>query len=314
MNLEQIKEKLDEICQMDGIGINIYFLLSINGQQELRRADIIEDVKTDLLNSYKNTLRGIVANEELGLLNLSAADDRINAFYKYDLDEKPAFFGFFDTIYNNSQNVQTFSFTNDSLNTLEGYFIHIGDHGTNLILYRKQMSVNLFKQGKIYLVKGHETQFEKINQEFLRIDTKVDVINLDNINYINNISILERHYEFNTIIINEATQSITSISTLDILENIDILSSRVSDVRFARKLSKISTISPVFQLPKEQIMSFVKGHLTLGVQFRFSTDGSKILLDTKKSQDFFIRLMNDDFLHSELTNFDYVTPAKDKLD
>ena len=47
--------------------------------------------------------------------------------------------------------------------------------------------------------------------------------------------------------------------------------------------------------------------------FKYSENGS-IILDTKSSQNLFIRLLNDDFLHSELTNNDYVTPAKDKLD
>ena len=278
MNLVQIKEKLDSICQMEGIGIKVYFLLKINNTLELKRADIIEAVKEDLLSSYRITLNGIVSNEDLALLNLSAADDRLNAFYKYDLEDEPSFFTFFDSIYNHNEDIPLFTFQNDSLNTLEGYFVHIGDHVSNAIIYRKQMAVNLFKRGKIYLIKGHETQFEKIDQEFLRIDTKVDIINLDNTNFINNISILERHYEFNTIIMNEASQSIISISSLEILENIEILTERVTDIRFARKLSKISTNSPVFLLPKERIMDFVRGHTVLGTEFRFSNDGMKILL------------------------------------
>jgi hypothetical protein len=60
-------------------------------------------------------------------------------------------------------------------------------------------------------------------------------------------------------------------------------------------------------------MQFVKNHHVLGNEFRYCDDGSKILLDTKKSQNFFLRLMNDDFLHSQLTNYDYMTPAKDRL-
>jgi hypothetical protein len=298
---------------MDGIGLNVYFLLKVDGEQILKRANIIEDVKKDLIESYKKTLSAISNNEDLTLIKLSDADDRTNAFYSYDLESKPEVFNFFDFINNPEHQPDYFSFEKDSLSNLEGYFIYLGDHENNILLYRKQMTVNLFKQGKIYLVKGHDTQFDAINKEFLRIDTKVDIIKIDDTVYINNISILERHYEFNDIIVSEANASLTSINGLGILENIEVLQERVSDLRFARKLSKISTASPVFILAGAIIINFVRGHQTLGNEFKYSADHSKILLDTQKSQNFFLRLMNDDFLHSQLTDFNYVTPAKDKL-
>lgn len=313
MNLQEIKEKFTTISEMDGVGLNVYFLLKVNGEQTLKRANIIEDVKEDLINSYKNTLDSIVSNEELALINLSDADDRVNAFYEYNLEDKPSVFDFFETIRNQDLQPSYFSFDEDSLSDLEGYFVYFGDHENNIIMYRKQMAVNLFKQGKIYLIKDHETQFASIDKEFLRIDTKVDVIDIEGHIYINNISILERHYEFNDIITSEATNSLQCIADLEILENIEILNERVTDITFARKLSKISTTSPVFLLPRTTIITFVRAHQTLGDAFRYSDDEAKILLDTKKSQNFFLKLMNDDFLHSQLTDFDYVTPAKDKL-
>ncbi len=313
MNLQEIKDKFSSISEMVGIGLNLYFLLKVNEEYILKRANIVEDVKSELITSYKRTLNSIVENEELALINLSDADDRINAFYKYDLEEKPSVFEFFDVIRNQEQLPEYFSFNNDNLKNLEGYFIYFGDHDNNILMYRKQMAVNLFRQGKIYLIKGHETQFTSIDKEFLRIDTKVDVINIDDAIYINNISILERHYEFNDIIVAEATNSLQSIANLEILENIEILNERVTDVTFARKLSKISTTSPVFQLPKITIIAFVKAHSTLGSAFKYTICETKILLDTKVSQNFFLKLMNDDFLHSQLTKYDYVTPAKDKL-
>lgn len=316
MNIEQLKEKIGSIAQMDEIGLNMYFLLKIADDVNLlKRANIIEDVKEGLISSYKNMLNEIASNEDLVLINLSAADDRNNAIYIYDLENKPSVLNFFDSLPNN-QNQEPpdyFSFEEDSLSNLEGYFVRIGDHENNLLFYRKQMPINLFKRGKIYLIKGHETQFESINQEFLRIDTKIDIIKIGESIYINNVSILERHYEFKYIIENEANTSLENIKNLEILENIDVLQERVSDTTFARKLSKISTDSPVFNLPVERIMKFVTNHRVLGNEFRYNEDRSKILLDTKKSQNFFLKLMNDDFLHSELTNYDYLTPAKDRL-
>ena len=315
MNLEELKEKLGTISQMEGIGINVYFVLKAENGYVLKRADIIEDVKTNLIEAYQHSLNGIVENEDLSLLNLSEADDRQNAIYLYDLDQQPGIFDFFEQIndYNADDHADYFSFQDDDLADLEGYFIYVGDFDNHIMLYRKQMPINLFKQGKIYLVKGHETQFEQIDKEFLRIDSKIDIIQVEDSIVINNISILERHYEFTDIIEHEAEESIENIQNLNIVENIEVLQERIPDLAFARKLAKISTTSPVFNLPTNHIMQFVLNHPILGGEFRYNGDQSQILLDTKKSQNFFLKLMNDDFLHSQLTDYDYVTPAKDRL-
>lgn len=318
MTLEELRIKILSIVQMEAIGLNVYFLLDTEQGQIIKRANIIENVKSNLVAAYRFSLNQIIVNEDLTMINLSAADDRQSAIYLYDLEERPAVFSYFETIQNdNDENpIPLFEFDTDSLIDLEGYFVTVGDFENNVILYRKQMPINLFKQGKIYLVKGHDTQLNEIdaiNEEFLRIDAKIDVISADDSIIINNISILERHYEFRAIIEHEAEASLENINGLDILENIEVLQERVSDTTFARKLSKISTTSPVFNLPAAHILHFVRNHHILGDEFRYSDDNSRILLDTKKSQNFFLRLMNDDFLHSQLTNFDYMTPAKDIL-
>ncbi|WP_289054315.1 anti-phage protein KwaB [Carboxylicivirga marina] len=315
MNLDELRDKIETISQMDAIGLNVFFVLKTDEGNVLKRANLIEEVKNSLIEAYKESLDHMVANEDLALINLSDADDRNSAIYLYDLEHQPGIFSFFDDINNRDEEnpIPYFSFNDDKLTDLEGYFVSIGDFENNILVYRKQMPINLFKQGKIYIVKGHDTQFERIDKEFLRIDTKLDVLQVDESIIINNISILERHYEFKDIIEHEANTSLENIDNLEILENIEVLQERVEDVAFARKLSKISTTSPVFNFPSDHIMEFVRTHQTLGNEFRYSEDQNRILLDTKKSQNFFLRLMNDDFLHSQLTDFDYMTPAKDRL-
>lgn len=318
MNLEEFQEKVNSIAEIDGIGLNIYFVLrKVNENEEeelfLKRANIKEEVKTDLESSYINVLNKLGHDEDLTMVDISKADDRKNAIFKYDLDDSPGIFNFFNDVTDPDINIDLFKFANDDLKDLEGYFVMLGDFENNICFYRKQMPINLFKRGKIYLVKGDATQFDSINKEFLRIDTKIDVIKIDDSIFINNISILERHYEFKAIIEKEAEASLANIQSLDILSNIEVLTERITETAFSRKLSKISTTSPVFTLEKDHIMSFVKDHSKLGKAFKYSADESQIMLDTKKSQNMFLKLMNDDFLHSQLTNYDYVTPAKDQL-
>ena len=97
------------------------------------------------------------------------------------------------------------------------------------------------------------------------------------------------------------------------MSNLDILLSRVDDLRFARKLAKISKDSPVFRVPQADIIDFTKKHPFLKDKFEYTADGSQIELNTKLSQENFIKLLNDDFLRSELTKIDYESPAKNRL-
>lgn len=312
MTKELFIEKLNSILEQPNNSINIVFLLN-NGA--LKRADIIESTKESLINQYESSFNYLCTNDELSFLNLSSPDDRNNVLYLYDLPDRPDLFQKLEdlSVVQNIENLEYFNFNNDSLVDIEGYFVFFGTAENNVLFFRKQMSVNLFKRGKTYLKRLHESQFTDVQDEFLRIDGKIDLFYVDSNVIIWNVKILERHYEFRYIMQNEASQTLEQISGLEILENLDVLEERVNDVSFVRKLSKIATNSPVFTLPATSIIHFVRNHSFLSEYFRFNSNEDKIMLDTKKSQDWFLKLMNDDFLHSQLTDYHYQTPAKDKL-
>ena len=67
-------------------------------------------------------------------------------------------------------------------------------------------------------------------------------------------------------------------------------------------------------VPNAQVIAFVGAHPAHRGKFRLSDDGSKLKLDTKVSQDLFLKLLNDDFLQSELTKRYYASLAKDDVD
>lgn len=324
MEIQQLKSKLETIASLDAIGVNVFFVMKSNNDFQLRKADIRNDatngLKSALLGNINEIIAEIESNDDLRILNLSAADDRSTVIYEYDLDDKPNFFSFFDEIQNNRQagyfsteNGNVFEFANDRLSLVDGYILRLGDEDSFIMIYRKNFPVNVFKRDKIYLIKGDDTQFTTMKDDFLRIDAKIDFFKIDNSVFIKNVDILEKFCEFEQIIIAEATKSIAEVSNLNLVDNIEVLSERVEDMSFARKLTRISTTSPVFTLPKATIIFFAQNHRLLKKAFKYSATGS-IILDTKKSQNLFVRLLNDDFLHSELTNNDYITPSKDKLD
>lgn len=95
----------------------------------------------------------------------------------------------------------------------------------------------------------------------------------------------------------------------------DVFNSRLDDISFARKLVKSANNSPVLNvIPNEQIINFTQNHPALKGKFKYSKDKLQINLKTKKSQDLFLKLLNDDFLQSELTKRYYDSIAKDSVD
>ena len=91
--------------------------------------------------------------------------------------------------------------------------------------------------------------------------------------------------------------------------------SEIQNFSYARRLSKVVNSSPIFQLsiPKEIIIKFTKETPALKGKFKYSDDGETICLDTKKSKEDFIKLLNDAFLRSELTHQYYEAKAKDNI-
>lgn len=84
------------------------------------------------------------------------------------------------------------------------------------------------------------------------------------------------------------------------------------DLPNAKKLMKIRN-SPVLQVPAANVINFIKNHPKLTGKIHFNADETRISLDTGVSKKLFLKLLNDDYLFSQLTELQYDTFAKDKL-
>ena len=323
MSSDELKSRLTAILGQKAVGLMAYAVLKDNNGYTLKKLAIMNEAATKLRDALTINIRALEqtleANDEYQVISLSSADDRATAIYQYDLEKRPQFFDAFDEIlmhrennYFLESNNKVFDFSQNNLAEIDGVILEYGSIDNSMLIYRKNYPINLFKQDKIFLVKESDTQLTTIDNDFLRIDAKIDFFRIDGNVLICNLDALEKYCEFHQIIKAEATRSLGSIARLEILDNIDCLEERVGELPFARKLTRISTSSPVFTLPKRKIIDFAKNHSTLCAKFHF-TNNDTIVLRSKKEQDLFVRLLNDDFLHSELTNYDYMTPAKDKL-
>jgi len=245
----------------------------------------------------------------------ASADDRINAVYKYDLDEVPIELTHLKTIIKN-ESIDRFDLKTDDLSQLEGILILLGDSEKQLAIYKHQYPVTLLKNGSGFnLMKPRSgNRFSKLDTDILKINSKFEFIKINGQYYILDIKTLEKFFGFHDAVKNVAEKGIENIKNTDLVMNCDVFNARLDDITFSRKLVKSASGSPVLgTVPNAQIIRFTNTHPSLKGLFKYSADGKQLNLKTKKSQNLFLKLLNDDFLQSELTKLFYDSIAKDSV-
>ena len=317
MTIENLKEEISSVITAKGCSAEFFFLLDGDEGMCVKSVDINEEDQTELAKMFTESLsNNILLNDDLSLIPISSADDRKNALYEYDLDDIPEELSNLKKIIEN-EDFDTFSFSDDLLKQLEGVLILIGNQDVQLAIYKHHYPITLLqKDSGFSLTKMRgSNRFQKLDQDILKIDPKFQFIKLNGKYYILDIKALERFFGFNDAIKNIATQGVENIKTSDLVMDCGVFESRLDDITFSRKLVKSASQSPVLSvIPNREILSFTNTHPALKGKFKYSSDGSQFDLKTKKSQNLFLKLLNDDFLQSELTKKYYESVAKDNIE
>jgi hypothetical protein len=152
-----------------------------------------------------------------------------------------------------------------------------------------------------------------LSKDALAIDDSFDFLLLDGDLIVLKLRTLERYFGFNEVILNKAQSTIDEIENYGLIENTDKLGEMLDNKIFAKKLMGLKD-SPVMDLTTNSVVNFVRQHPVLSKQIKLSEDNTQLHLDTKVSMKSVVKLLNDDYLTSELTHIDYDSLAKDKLE
>lgn len=318
MTKDQLNQHLNNFfVNEEELLAEIYFILKEDDSINIRLADIEQHAQVVLTRQFiEKVKQDILENEELGIINISNADDRANVIYEYDLDEIPNELECIDHIIDN-EDLPMFSFENDRLNTLRGIVILIEKDGENLVLYKQHYPVSVFKKDSVFGLRrlGNNHRFTQLNDDIIKINSTFEFFKFNSTLFIKDLKTLEKFFGFHDVIRRKAEECLEGIEQVDILVNPEELRALINDISFARKLTKVANSSPVLgNIPTNSIISFVESYPALRGQFQYNEDRSKINLSTKKSKQLFIKLLNDDFLHSELTRRYYDSLAKDNVE
>lgn len=249
----------------------------------------------------------------MSVLNISSCDERLNALYVYDL-EIPEGLGSLQAVID-EDNLPLLDLQDQQLGKIKALIVEIGNNAGQIVLYKTMAPINIFGRSSFFLKKS-ATRLEKLDDEFLRVSANFQLMRLDGELLVIDLSTIEKVFGFHDVIKGEAALGIASIEAAGLIENPDVLHELVDDVKYARKLTKVASSSPVIQknIPSETVISFCRSFPALAGRIRFNENGDKVLLDTKVSKDLFINLLMDNYLTSELTELHYASVAKDSVD
>lgn len=253
-------------------------------------------------------------DEEAEILRLSSADERKNCLYYYDLDDFPEEMCLLKEVLKENSRFETFNFQEDMLEEITAFIVIVGNAERKIALYKQQHPISLLKRDKYMLTPvPHRNRLKKFEQDILRVDFNFQFFVWDGTVYISDLDRMEKICSFHNIIINEARKSIEAITGIDILDNVEVLEDELENVAFARKLTRVYKDTKVLgRVPNKRIIAFTKEHKYFK-KHPLKVDGERFVLDTKKSKETFIKLMNDDFLVSQLTCDEYESLAKNNI-
>ena len=312
MNKQELNEALAFINAPEG-ELQIIIYANISGANEPRRLDIKEEDLTELRKLFVASIESsIISKEDHTVLPLSSAAERGNCFYQYDL-EVPEGLKRLETIIGND-NLSNFSLSDNQFSNIESLIIVLADTKNEISLFKKLSTVEVIGRGGFMLWKSNQ-RFERFKDQLLRISSSFQALKVGGEIIIIDLDAIEKEFGFHEVIIKEATKSLSVIEEKELVDNIDTLKELVSDVRFARKLTKVARNSPVIRLgiPNESIIAFAKNHPLTKKKMKYNDSQTKFHLDTKVSKNLLIKILNDDLLTSELTKLYYDSLAKDDI-
>lgn len=315
MNADELKAALQLFYDnYDEIGVSVYAILKNQDNPGPQKLDIEAVAEQGLKELFVQSLRDSITNhEDLSVLNLSTSDERVDAIYVYDI-ELPEELTVLETVIATDE-LPLLDLAESELSGIKALLIEIGNNIGQIVLYKTMAPVNIFTR-KNFFVKKAQHRLVKIDDEFLRISPGFQLLRIDGELLVIDLVAIEKSFGFHEVIKKEAALGITSIEEIALIANPEVLYELLDDVKYARRFTKVAKASPVLKagIPNANIINFCKTFPKLAGKIRFNDDEDKIVLDTKVSKDLFIKLLMDDFLTSELTNFHYASLAKDSVD
>ncbi len=316
MNKDELKSALSFLYRPEEtIGMELYLIMNTPTGLELRIADFGDgQLPIDIKNGFLKYIKGrTIDNNEAEVKPLSEFDNSNITIHNYDFEGLPLGLEIINSNLSEDEDIDTFNFNQDSLKDVKAFLVKLSSVSENIVLYKNHSHLNLLHQKNGVFFGKHNDKFEKLQDDILRFSFTIDFLKVGEEIFVYDTKCLEREFNFDNILINNAQTRITELMELNFVDNIDELTIFANNKKGAKKVLNLNRQSPVLSMQFSEIKTFIEGNEYLRRRFRFNIEGTMLHLDTAKSKEYFINLMNDNYLTSELTSIHYNSPVKNNM-
>lgn len=312
-NIREMNETLKCFAKSK-LNATVYFLFKNADALSLVKADVVDELGEKIAGFYFKTLAEKFETVE-NIIDYSQADERRNVIYKFDLPEQPSEFKkILDASKDTMGDIPVYSFSDSDLHSLYGIIIVIDNGNSNLTLFKKHFPVNYLARERRLLILCSKTRISELTSEVLCLTGTSDLLLCGDLFYMIGLATLEKYLGLHHVIFSQAKICLARVEHLNLVEDISPLAEEAAtNVAFAKKLIKAVPNSPVLKISPASVIEFSKNHPTLKDKLRYNAAGDKFQLKTKVSQKYFLKMLNDDYLISDLTHVQYEALAKDAL-
>jgi len=314
MNKEQIAEALRFLSDPQKvITLSMFIVTKDDDGFSVRRSDITEEAETSLRNQFRDFLvNEIRDSDERAYGSILESDGKTIGTFTFDVDEKPDGLDLMTGLLEDEENREEFNFATDNIEDIFGYIFLIGNDEEKIALYKKQYPISVLRRDRTIVFRKSDTRLEEVKGDLIAIDRKIQFLQIGTELLVLDPGVLERIFGFDEAIKSGATANVRDLlGPTEFVHDSAPLLDRLDNLTFARKLRKLNPNSPVLNVEFEKLKEFIKQHPKLKNKIRFNDDETKISLDTHVSMDLFIRLLDDDYLKSDLTDYLYEVDRKD---
>jgi hypothetical protein len=245
----------------------------------------------------------------------------------YDLTEyNPALMPDRDIIWNYSSNIVPFynviverladveDFYNNEVlpyDEIWAIWLKFQVQGNTFYLLKRIMPSKVFTVGGSLSFIFKDTVFKKLESDILTIDGTFDVLAFENMLYFENKQNFERALLYQTVKCEVAIAALVEINEIGIFENFDVVKNYLKDDQHSiNKLNKIKSRPYFGTLTFNHCRQIIDEY---GLNLSYDERTEKFNIQNKKEAKMFVKVLNDDFLKSEMTNIKYAANSKEDL-
>lgn len=207
---------------------------------------------------------------------------------------------------------EVFNFDEKDIGNVLGFLFKINLNSKKLFIYQQAYVGSRLQAKNNLRIIQKDNVFEIVDKEMLKIDKRGELLILDNTILVRNVKVLQDFFGFQVFVRNQAQSVISKLEELDIIGNIATLKEYQTGEKLtiSKKLMKVKD-SPVLAMDKDELINKIP--LVPRYKNIIHIENGKIRTNTKKDVDNLMKLLNDDYVKSELTDMEYDSTSKTLL-